>query len=69
MPKENQPGILGISSREFMHYIGNSAESLGSARGQLGLLSSENTPKLCRISPQKVATTLRSGLGKGAVGA
>ena len=25
-PKENQLGILGISSREFTHYVGNSAE-------------------------------------------
>ena len=31
-PKENQLGILGISSREFTHYVGNSAESLGSRR-------------------------------------
>ena len=31
-PKENQLGILGISSREFTHYVGNSAEGLGSRR-------------------------------------
>ena len=31
-PKENQRGIVGISSREFMHFGGNSAESLGSRR-------------------------------------
>ena len=31
-PKENQLGILGISSREFKHYVGNSAEGLGSGR-------------------------------------
>ena len=30
--KENQLGILEISSREFMHYFGNSAEGLGSRR-------------------------------------
>ena len=29
-PKENQLGILGISSREFTHYVGNSAEDLQS---------------------------------------
>ena len=27
--KENQLGILGISSREFTHYVENSAEGLG----------------------------------------
>ena len=31
--KENQLGILGISSREFTHYVGNSAEDLRS-RGE-----------------------------------
>ena len=31
-PKENQPGILGISSRKFTHYVGNSAEGLRSRR-------------------------------------
>ena len=31
-PKENQPGILGISCREFTHYVRNSAEGLGSRR-------------------------------------
>ena len=31
-PKESQLGILGISSREFMHYVGNSAKALGSRR-------------------------------------
>ena len=36
-PKENQLGILGISSREFTHYVGNSAEGLGSRRALLGL--------------------------------
>ena len=30
--KENQPGILGISSREFTHSVGNLAEGLGSRR-------------------------------------
>ena len=31
-PKENQLGILGISSRELTHSVGNSAEGLGSRR-------------------------------------
>ena len=31
-PKENELGILGISSREFTHSPGNSAEGLGSRR-------------------------------------
>ena len=31
-PKENQLEILGMSSREFTHSIGNSAESLGYGR-------------------------------------
>ena len=69
-PKENQPGILGISSREFMHYVGNSAEGRGS-RGERcwGFVSVfENTPKSCHISPLKVAANLLSGSGKGAVG-
>ena len=30
--KENQLGILGISSREFMHFAGNSAYGLGPKR-------------------------------------
>ena len=30
--KENQLGILGISSREFMHFAGNSVYGLGSKR-------------------------------------
>ena len=31
-PKENQPGILGVTSREFMHFAGNSTVGLGSRR-------------------------------------
>ena len=31
-PKENQLVTLGISSREFMHSVGNLAEDLGSRR-------------------------------------
>ena len=53
--KENQPGILGISSREFMHFAGNSAEGLGARREHCwGYISvSENTPKkLLHISPK-----------------
>ena len=29
-PNENQQGILGISSAEFTHFIGNSSEGLRS---------------------------------------
>ena len=35
-PKENQLRILEISSREFTHFAGNSAEGLGSRRALLG---------------------------------
>ena len=70
-PKENQLGILGISSREFTHSVGNSAEGFGFGRepcwGYLSIF--ENTPKSCQISPVKVAVTLLSGSGKVAVGA
>ena len=70
-PKENQLGILGISSREFTHSVVNSAEGLGSRRKHcLGYKSIfENTPKSCCISPLKVAVTLLSRSGKDAVGA
>ena len=69
--KENQLGILGISSREFMHSVGNSVEGFGSRKEcYWGFVSIfENTPKSCRISSLKVARTLLSGSGKGAVGA
>ena len=70
-PKENELGSLGISSREFTHSVGSSAEGLGSWRehcwGYVAIF--ENTPKSCCISPLKVAATLLSGSGKGAVGA
>ena len=69
--KENQLGILGISSREFMHSVGNSAKGLGSRReccwGYISIF--ENTPKSCYTSPLKVTTILLGGSGKGAVGA
>ena len=70
-PKENQLGILEISSREFTHFVGNSGEGLGSGRERCwGYVSIfENTPKSCCISPLKVAATLLSGSGKGAIGA
>ena len=70
-PKENQLGILGISSREFMHSVGNSAEGLRSGRERCWDYKSifENAPKSCCISPLKVAATLLSGSRKGAVGA
>ena len=35
-PKENQQGILGISSREFAHFAGNLAKGLRSRRALLG---------------------------------
>ena len=46
-PKENQLGILRISSREFTHFAGNSEEGLGSRRDRCwGYVSIfENTPK------------------------
>ena len=70
-PKDNQLGILGISSREFTHSVGNSAESLRSGREQCWGYASffENTPKSCCISPLKVTVTLFSSSGKGAAGA
>ena len=69
--KENQPGILGISSRELMHFAGNSAEGLGSRRECCWDYASvfENHPKRCYTFPLKVAATLLSGSWKGAVGA
>ena len=69
--KENQLEILGISSREFTFSLGNSAEGLGPRTeccwGYISIF--ENTPKSCCLSPLKVAATLLSGSGKGAVGA
>ena len=53
--KENQLGILGISSREFTHFAGNSTESLGSRRKRCWDYISvfENTPKkLLHLSPK-----------------
>ena len=66
--KENHLGILEISSRELMRSVGNSAEGLGYVREHCVSIF-ENTTKSCRISPLKVAATLLSGSGKGAVGA
>ena len=70
-PKENQLGILGVSSRVFMHSVGNSAEGLESRRelcwSHISIF--ENTPKSCHITPLKVAATLLSGSEKGAFGA
>ena len=68
-PKENQLGILGISSREFTHSVGNSAEVFRSGRERCWHYISffENTPKSCRISPLKVVATLLSGSGKDTV--
>ena len=54
-PKENQLGILGISSREFTHFAGNSSEGLRSRRehcwGYISIF--ENTSKnLLYLSPK-----------------
>ena len=70
-PKENQLGILGISSLELLHSVRNSAEGLRSRREYRWVFVSifENTLKGCCISPLKVAATLLSGSGKGVVGA
>ena len=67
--KENQLGILRILSREFTHFAGNSAEGLGSRRERCWdyYLSLRIRPKSCYIFPLKVAATLLSGSGKGAV--
>ena len=45
-PKENQLGILGISSRKFTHFARNSAEGLRSRREHFwGYISVfDNTP-------------------------
>ena len=69
--KENQLGILGISSREFTHSVGNSAEGLGSGRERCWDYVSifDNTPKSCHISPLEFAATLLCGSGKDGVGA
>ena len=46
-PKENQLGILGISSRGFTHFAGNSVEGLRSRRKHSWDYASvfENKPK------------------------
>ena len=68
--KENQLGILGISSREFTHFAENSAEGLGSRReccwGYISIFE-YTSKKLLHVSP-KSCLTLLSGSGKGAVG-
>ena len=69
-PKENQLEILGSLFREFMHFVRNSTGSLGFRRECCWALylSLIIHPKSCCIFPLKVATTLLSGSGKGAVG-
>ena len=54
-PNENQQWILGISSREFMHFAGNSSEGLRfrieSCWDYVSVF--ENTPKkLLHLSPK-----------------
>ena len=54
-PKENQLGILEISTREFMHFAGNSPEGFGSRREHCRDYVSvfENAPKkLLHLSPK-----------------
>ena len=54
-PNENQQGILGISSREFTHFVGNSSEGLRSRRESCWDYVSvfANTPKrLVHLSPK-----------------
>ena len=63
--KENQLGMLGISSGKFMHSAENSAEGLVSGPGEstagTTLLSLRIHPKSCCIFALKVAATLLSG--------
>ena len=54
-PNENELGILGISSREFRHFAGNSAEGLRSRKEHCWdyVPIFENTPKeLLYLSPK-----------------
>ena len=55
-PKENQLEILGISSREFMHSVGNSAEDrrYGIERCWAYISIFENTPKVAASLPKKL---------------
>ena len=69
-PKENQLGILEVSSMEFMYFAGNSAQGLGSRREHFWHhVSLRIHPKSCRIFPLKLAATVLSGSGKGEIGA
>ena len=64
-PKKNQQGILGILSREFMHYVRNSAEPpVQESMAGATYISLRIHPKSCRISLPKVAATLLSVQGK-----
>ena len=54
-PKKNKLGIFGISSREFRHYVGNSAEGLQSKRERCWdyiSLFEDTTKKLLHLSPK-----------------
>ena len=53
-PKENQLGILGISSREFTHFDGNSAGPWVQERALLGrrIYLWEYTQKVAASSPK-----------------
>ena len=53
--KQNQLGILGISSREFKYFVGNSADGLGTKREHCcdNVSVFENLPKkLLHLSPK-----------------
>ena len=53
--KQNQLGILGISSREFKYFVGNSADVLGTKREHCcdNVSVFENLPKkLLHLSPK-----------------
>ena len=52
--KENQLGILEISTREFTHFVGNSPEGLWSRKEHWWDYVSvfENTPKKLHPSPK-----------------
>ena len=65
-PKENQLGILRISTREFMHFARNSAYGLGSRRKRYwGYVNSKSS----QIFFLNVVATLLTGSRKGTVGA
>ena len=67
-PKENQLGILEISSKEFMHSVRNSAEGLGSRSLRIHPKVAPSHPSKLLYFPLKVTVTLLGNSGKGTVG-